>query len=115
MTATICLPTISARQLIPDPPSPPQNLSAITSERTSSTVIEWEPPASEGDVIMYRITIQDTKYSEDETCPELKCRHTIVADGSDVMFNTIYDVEVTAISRCGLESIPAIIKVNVTG
>lgn len=70
---------------------------------------------SERGVVMYRITIQDANYSEDETCTESKCTHTILTDGSDVMFNTLYDVEVTAISSCGLESNPASIKVNVTG
>lgn len=70
---------------------------------------------SERDVVMFKITIQEANYSEDETCTESKCSHTILTDGSDVMFNTFYDVEVTAISRCGIESIPASIKVNVAG
>lgn len=70
---------------------------------------------SEGDVAMFRIRIRDTNYSENETCTDLKCTHAILTDGSELMFNTIYDVEVTAISMCGLESIPASIKVNITG
>ena len=49
-------------------------------------------------------------YSEEE----IGTAHTITADGSDVMFNTLYDVEVTAVNTCGLESSPANITVNIT-
>ena len=59
----------------------------------------------------YKIKIlQVSDYSEEES----GTAHTITADGSDVMFNTLYDVEVTAVNTCGLESNPASITVNIT-
>ena len=58
----------------------------------------------------YKIKIiQVSGYSEEES----GTAHTITADGSDVMFNTLYDVEVTAVNTCGLESNPASITVNI--
>ena len=62
-------------------------------------------------IATYRITIPAVVgYSEEESGTV----HTITADGSDVMFNTLYDVEVTAVNTCGLESNPASITVNIT-
>ena len=61
-------------------------------------------------IATYRITIPAVVgYSEEEIGTE----HSITADGSDVMFNTLYDVEVTAVNTCGLESNPASITVNI--
>ena len=53
----------------------------------------------------YRIS-----YTEEES----GTAHTITADGSDVMFNTLYDVELTAVNSCGQESSPARIYVNIS-
>ena len=59
----------------------------------------------------YRITIPAVSgYSEEES----GTAHTITADGSDVMFNTLYDVEVTAVNSDGQESNPARVYVNIT-
>ena len=49
-------------------------------------------------------------YSEEDS----GTAHTITADGSDVMFNTLYDVEVTAVNSDGQESNPARVYVNIT-
>ena len=59
----------------------------------------------------YRITIPAvSSYSEEES----GTAHTITADGSDVMFNTLYDVEVTAVNSDGQESNPARVYVNIS-
>ena len=59
----------------------------------------------------YRITIPAvSSYSEEES----GTAHTITADGSDVMFNTLYDVEVTAVNTDGQESSPATVSITVT-
>ena len=93
---------------------PPQNLHSETSEVMSTVIIAWERPASEGDIVMYRITIQGTNYFEEVSCTETECTHSITADGSEVIFNTQYNVEVTAINTCNLGSTPARITVNIT-
>lgn len=96
------------------PPLQPQNLHTETSEVMSTVIIEWERPVSEGNIVMYRITIQGTNYFEEESCTETECAHSITADGSEVMFNTHYNVEVTAINTCNLGSTPASITVIIT-
>ena len=60
----------------------------------------------------YRITIPAVSgYSKEES----GTAHTITANGSDVMFNTLYDVEVTAVNSDGQESNPASkIDVNIS-
>ena len=62
---------------------------------------------------MYRIKIGGTSYSADVTCTESECTHTITADGSDVKFNMLYDVDITAVNTCGLESAPLTITVSI--
>lgn len=96
------------------PPIQPQNLHTETSEVMSTIIIEWEHPVSEGNIVMYRITIQGTIYSEEESCTEIECAHAITADGSEVMWNTPYNVEVTAINTCDLESVPASITIIIS-
>ena len=100
--------------IAPPSPSPPRNLRQTTPDNTPSNTIEWDAPVLTGgnviSIATYRITIlQVSGYSEEES----GTAHTITADGSDVMFNTPYDVEVTAVNTCGLESNPASITVNI--
>ena len=92
-------------------PSPPDDLSNETADDLSSVKINWNCPLYRGGgIVNYVIKIQLTTgvymYVEKETgnCP-MGSSHTIRAGGiSKVKFNTIYDVEVTAISVCGSES-----------
>ena len=96
-------------------PSPPRNLHQSTPDSTPSTTIEWNAPVFTGgngvSIESYRITIPAVMgYSEEES----GTAHTITADGSDVMFNTLYDVEVTAVNSDGQESSPARVYVNIT-
>ena len=94
---------------------PPQELQDHFSTNVSSfIVIKWGCSLTKTENIStYRIRIRGTTYSEEVTCQELECAHTITADGSDVLFNTMYDVEITAVSTCGVESMPLIITVNI--
>ena len=70
-----------------------------------------------GGIVKYVIRIPSVSYVGEETgnCP-MGSSHTIRAGGmSAVEFNTMYDVEVTAISVCGSESEPAIFFVIIGG
>ena len=92
-------------------PSPPDDLSNETADDLSSAKIKWNCPLYRGGgIVKYIIRIQLTTgvymYVEEETgnC-SMGSSHTIRAGGtSGVEFNTVYDVEVTAISVCGSES-----------
>ena len=100
---------------MPGAPSQPRNIRQSTPNNSPSTTIEWEAPVFTGGdgvtIESYRITIPAVSgYSEEES----GTAHTITADGSDVMFNTLYDVEVTAVSSDGQESSPARVDVNIS-
>ena len=103
----------------PDAISPPQNISIRNAAQHNmpSTTIEWDAPAIAGGsgvtIERYRITIQSINYSEEENCMELKCSHTITADGSGVRFNTPYLVEVIAVNTLGEESSGVSITVTI--
>ena len=92
-------------------PSPPDDLSNATADDLVSAKINWNCPLYRGGgIVKYVIRIQLTTgvymYVEEETgnCP-MGSSHTIRAGGiSEVKFNTVYDVEVTAVSVCGDES-----------
>ena len=97
-------------------PSQPDNLhgeSDAIPDDTPYIRIVWDPPVytggNESSIQMYRIRIPEINYSEEEN----GTAHTITADGTGVMFNTPYEVEVTAINTCGLESNPAVIAFNI--
>ena len=79
------------------------------------TTIMWDPPVYTGGdetfIQTYTIRIPGTSYSEEENGTARS--HTITADGTGVMFNTPYEVEVTAINECEYESDPAVIIVNI--
>ena len=88
-------------------PSPPDDLSNETADDLVSAKIKWNCPLNrEGDIVKYVIRIPSISYVGEETgnCP-IGSSHTIRVGGiSEVKFNTVYDVEVTAISVCGSES-----------
>ena len=93
--------------------SPPDDLSNDTADDLVSAKIKWNCPLYEGGgIVKYIIKIQLTTgvymymYVEEVTgnC-SMRSSHTIRAGGiSGVKFNTVYDVEVTAVSMCGSES-----------
>ena len=86
--------------------SPPDDLSNETADDLVSAKIKWNCPLNrEGDIDKYVIKIPSIGYVEEETgnCP-MGSSHTIRGGISAVNFNTVYDVEVTAISVCGSES-----------
>ena len=82
---------------------PPPNLLRNLPEEFNSVTIAWSQPDTTI-VFKYRVTIVGTSYSEELSCTENNCTYTIEVDGSIVMFNTSYTVEVTTIDVCGLES-----------
>ena len=88
-------------------PSPPDDLSNETADDLVSAKIKWNCPLYRGGgIVNYVIGIRSISYVEEETgnCP-MGSSHTIRAGSiSGVKFNTVYDVEVTAISVCGDES-----------
>ena len=92
-------------------PSPPDDLSNATADDLVSAKIKWNCSLYEGGgIVKYIIRIQLTTgvymYVEKESgnCP-MGGSHTIRGGSiSGVEFNTVYDVEVTAISVCGSES-----------
>ena len=88
-------------------PSPPDDLSNETADDLVSAKIKWNCTWNrEGGIDKYIIRIPSIGYVEEETgnC-SMGSSHTIRAGSiSGVKFNTVYDVEVTAISVCGSES-----------
>ena len=96
-----------------DVPSPPRNLRQSTPDNTSHATIEWDAPVFTGgdgiSTLMYAITIPGVNYFVEESCTGSNCSHTITADG---IFNTSYDVEVTAVNTCGEKSSPESITVR---
>ena len=88
-------------------PSPPVDLSNETADDLVSAKIKWNCPLNrEGDIDNYVVRIPSIMYFGEETgnCP-IGSSHTIRVGGiSEVKFNTVYDVEVTAISMCEDES-----------
>ena len=95
-----------------DVPSPPRNLHQSTPDNTFHATIEWDAPVFTGGdgiaTLMYAITIPGANYFMEESCTG-SCSHTITADG---IFNTSYDVEVTAVNTCGEKSSPESITVR---
>ena len=57
----------------------------------------------------YRIRIQEVNYSAEEH----GTTHSHTINGTDVMFNKMYMVEVSAINTCEVESSPANISVTI--
>ena len=89
-------------------PSPPDDLSNETADDLVSHKVKWNCPLNRGGgIVKYVIRISlISSYVGEETdnCP-MGSSHTIRAGSiSGVEFNTVYDVEVTAISVCGDES-----------
>ena len=73
----------------------------------------WDSPVYTGGdriaILDYRIQIPTINYSVEES--GIATSHNITADSTNVMFNTPYDVEVTAINTCENESDPARISI----
>ena len=94
-------------------PSPPENLRYATPDSMTSITIEWDPPVYTGgygtSIQKYKITISEIDYSVEESGNALS--HTITADSESVMFNTLYEVEVTVVNTSGDESDPASITI----
>ena len=87
-------------------PSPPDDLSNETADDLVSAKIKWNCTRNrEGGIDKYIIRIPSIGYVEEVTgnC-SMGSSHTIRGGISGVKFNTVYDVEVTAISVCGSES-----------
>ena len=103
-------------------PSPPNDLSNEIADDLVSAKIKWNCPLYRGGgIVKYVIRIPSISYVGEETgnCP-MGSSHTIRVGGiSGVEFNTVYDVEVTAISVCASESeakhISVIIEANDEG
>lgn len=108
-----CIHTLFSKHIPVGGSSKPENLRSITLKNAPSIVIQWDPPVySGGDGIIiqkYRIRIREVDYIEEEH--GTKPSHTI--DGTNMMFNRIYMVEVSAINTCEVESIPANISVTI--
>ena len=98
-------------------PSPPDNLRIASRNNMTSTTIMWDAPAYTGGdritILKYRIQIPIINYTAEESGTTQS--HTITADNTNIMFNTSYDVEVTAINTCEEESVPAHIVINIEG
>ena len=98
-------------------PSPPGNLRYATPDSMTSITIEWDPPVYTGgygtSIQKYKITISEIDYSVEESGNALS--HTITADSESVMFNTLYEVEVTVVNTSGDESDPASITIVIEG
>lgn len=86
---------------------PPENLTLRTALSPTVT-IEWNAPLSSGG-LNYQLTIQGitSYFIEDVTS------HSITADGVNVLFNTLYNIEVTAIDAQSHESSPASIEIEI--
>ena len=91
-------------------PSTPDDLGNETADDLVSAKIKWSCPLYRGGgIIKYVIRITSISYVGEEigNCP-MGSSHTIRPGlMSVVQFNTIYDVEVTAISICEEESEPS--------
>ena len=96
-------------------PLPPENIHNAAQDGMPSTTIIWDPPVYTGGdetfIQMYRMRIPEISYSEEEDGTARS--HTITANGTGVIFNTPYEVEVTAINKCEYESDPVVITVNI--
>ena len=102
--------TINTSSLYVSPtgvPSPPDDLSnKAADDLVSATIMCNCPLYRGGGIVKYVTRIPSISYVGEETgnCP-MGSSHTIRAGGiSEVEFNTVYDVEVTAVSVCGSES-----------
>ena len=103
-------------------PFPHDDLSNEIADDLVSAKIKWNCPLYRGGgIVKYIIRIPSISYVGEETgnCP-MGSSHVIRAGGiSGVEFNTVYDVEVTAISVCASESetrkVPVIIEANGEG
>lgn len=90
-------------------PSPPDNLHTAAPDDMPYTRVMWDPPVYPEH--KYKIRIPEIYYSEEEDGTART--HTITGGSDGVMFNTPYEVEVTAVDKCENESNPAIITVNI--
>ena len=90
-----------------DPPNPPINLHQNELANTeSSAVVQWEPPFFNGNsTIRYTVTVncQISQSVRHEDADNIVFPHNI----SGLIYNTEYNVSVTAINSCGLSSEPA--------
>ena len=93
--------------------SKPDKLRTVYLKTSPSTTIAWDRPIYSGGMEIfiqkYIIKIPDIDYSEEESGTVYT--HNIVS--ADLMFNKLYDVEVSAINTCSIESDPANISVNI--
>lgn len=80
-----------------------------------STTIMWDSPVSTGGdritILQYKIQIPSINYTMEENGTTRS--HTITADSTNVMLDTPYEIEVTAINTCEDESVPAHIAINI--
>lgn len=52
----------------------------------------------------YIISIASIDYYMEENCTEMECTHLITTNGTDLLFNTNYIIEVRSLNTCGEES-----------
>ena len=101
-------------------PSPPANLSSTANTSSPSAKIEWDPPqyigAHQGEPgsIKYVITIEAINYTASVEGNSTRNAYIIQA-GNETMvkFNITYDVKITTIGMCGIESDPANIDLEI--
>lgn len=94
-------------------PSLPINLHSATSD--DNITITWDPPMKIGGnriaISLYKIRIPELLYSVEEESTIHS--HTIIANGSYVMFNMPYVIQVVAINTCKDVSDPTNITITV--
>lgn len=61
----------------------------------------------------YTVSIASIDYYMEENCTEMECTHVITTNGTDLLFNTNYIVEVTSFNTCGEESSAQIFEVSI--
>ena len=74
-----------------------------------TVTIQWNSPTFTGNglpIQTYTITLPEIDYSETVDCSDSSCSHTFPVDGSgdNVMYNTVYVIDVTSINTCGMKS-----------
>ena len=96
-------------------PSLPRNLHNTTSDGMPSITITWDPPANTGgyriDISKYIVRIPDLTYSAEEESTTYS--HTITTNGSYIMFNVPYMVQVIAMNTCEDIGDPANVTINI--
>jgi hypothetical protein len=89
----------------------PQNLRVQnTAELLPTITLEWNAPMLGGE-FSYRVTIQELMMSYSVEVEGTT--HTITADGTVVLFNMLYNIEVTTINSQKQESSPASIQIEI--